>query len=577
MSDTSPEENKVFPHQASLPPLPVPTLEDTCARYLDTVKPLLTAAELQHTENVITDFCREGGVGPKLQAFLEDRAQSERNWIEEWWEQLAYLRTRTTMAVHINWFGVLPEWGVSLTNVQAAAVICQGLVKFRATLNAGAFPVEKMRGNMLDMHQFLRVFGMTRVPQEGQDELAQVPDSRHIVIMRESAMVAVPIYTSSGAPLNLEQLQAQLLHGLALAERPLLELSDHPPVSVLTSLPRDEWAETRATLLGDPTNAKSLELVESALFCIAFETGAPQTKEECAQVCLCGSGRNKWFDKSFTVVIFENGRGGLNAEHTPVDAMTVVSMFMYCIEASHTAIKELPQLATARPAAAVAPPPQKLSWKLSPPLHRAIERASVGIAALSGDVALRILQFAHFGKNFIKATRLHPDFFMQARCWPPPPPHHPSPITSTTSTTIPATCSASSSFCIPPFLPCRWPSSSRTTGCTAASRPRTRRGTRAPSTTAAPTQCAPAASPRAPSSTPWRTRPRLRRPSGTRSRRRVSRPGASIPRLLAQGRSSAASVCCSRTSGPVSGQATRTASSCSACSRGRASTGTCSG
>ena len=53
--------------------------------------------------------------------------------------------------------------------------------------------------------------------------------------------------------------------------------------------------------------------VESALFCIAFEKGAPANKEEAAQQCLCGAGRNKWFDKSFTVVIFENGRGGLNS------------------------------------------------------------------------------------------------------------------------------------------------------------------------------------------------------------------------------------------------------------------------
>ena len=39
----------------------------------------------------------------------------------------------------------------------------------------------------------------------------------------------------------------------------------------------------------------------------------------------------------------------------------------------------------------------------------------MGIAALGGDVHLRLLHFAHYGKLFIKATRLHPDFFMQVR------------------------------------------------------------------------------------------------------------------------------------------------------------------
>ena len=97
---------------------------------------------------------------------------------------ISLVRSRTTMAVHINWFGVLPEWGLPLTNVQAAAAMCDGLVKYRAALHAGTIPVESMRGNPLDMHQFLRVFGMTRVPQEGADVLQQVDDSRHVVVLR---------------------------------------------------------------------------------------------------------------------------------------------------------------------------------------------------------------------------------------------------------------------------------------------------------------------------------------------------------------------------------------------------------
>ena len=87
-----------------------------------------------------------------------------------------------------------------------------------------------------------------------------------------------------------------------------------------------------------------------------------------------------------------------------------------------------------------APPPRKLAWSVGAPLRRVLEKArvgtvgqsgttpdpspspspspeqaSVGIAALGGDVHLRLLHFAHYGKLFIKATRLHPDFFMQVR------------------------------------------------------------------------------------------------------------------------------------------------------------------
>ena len=92
--------------------------------------------------------------------------------MEEWWEQLAYLRTRTTMAVHINWFGVVPALGIpegELENVHLAALLLDGVLKMKARLEAGRFAVEKLAGRNLDMHQFSRVFGMTRVPCEGAD------------------------------------------------------------------------------------------------------------------------------------------------------------------------------------------------------------------------------------------------------------------------------------------------------------------------------------------------------------------------------------------------------------------------
>ena len=101
----APTEAVAFPHQADCRRSPVPTLEDTCARYLDSVRPLLSETELQHTEAVVAEvrhiglsapdrsathtfeprlvqFSKEGGVGHKLQALLEARAATERNWIE---------------------------------------------------------------------------------------------------------------------------------------------------------------------------------------------------------------------------------------------------------------------------------------------------------------------------------------------------------------------------------------------------------------------------------------------------------------------------------------------------------------
>jgi len=42
-------------------------------------------------------------------------------------------------------------------------------------------------------------------------------------------------------------------------------------------------------------------------------------EEECINN-LCGNGFNRWFDKSLTVCIYENGLTGGNVEHTTADA-----------------------------------------------------------------------------------------------------------------------------------------------------------------------------------------------------------------------------------------------------------------
>ncbi|KAJ0389820.1 hypothetical protein ATCC90586_011732 [Pythium insidiosum] len=112
----------------------------------------------------------------------------------------------------------------------------------------------------------------------------------------------------------------------------LFDLERYPPVSVLTSENRTKWAKAREHIVQlDETNRNSLELVERALFCIALDESSASTYDEIARNCLLGDGRNRWYDKPFTLIIHENGRGGLNGQHAWADALVVVRAFDYCI------------------------------------------------------------------------------------------------------------------------------------------------------------------------------------------------------------------------------------------------------
>ena len=54
---------KTFSFQEALPPLPVPSLRETCERYLRSVRPLLNDADFARTTEAVGEFQRLGGVG----------------------------------------------------------------------------------------------------------------------------------------------------------------------------------------------------------------------------------------------------------------------------------------------------------------------------------------------------------------------------------------------------------------------------------------------------------------------------------------------------------------------------------
>eukprot|EP00285_Hemiselmis_virescens_P015817 CAMPEP_0173403328 /NCGR_PEP_ID=MMETSP1356-20130122/56497_1 /TAXON_ID=77927 ORGANISM="Hemiselmis virescens, Strain PCC157" /NCGR_SAMPLE_ID=MMETSP1356 /ASSEMBLY_ACC=CAM_ASM_000847 /LENGTH=103 /DNA_ID=CAMNT_0014363839 /DNA_START=77 /DNA_END=385 /DNA_ORIENTATION=+ len=65
----------LWKHQASLPTLPVPDLQQTCLRYLSSVRPLLTPTEFEATRAAVVDFALSGD-GAKLQQRLTERRKA---------------------------------------------------------------------------------------------------------------------------------------------------------------------------------------------------------------------------------------------------------------------------------------------------------------------------------------------------------------------------------------------------------------------------------------------------------------------------------------------------------------------
>lgn len=78
-----------FANQDSLPKLPVPDLENTCRRYLDSLAALQSPREQADSKAAVEDFLKTDG--PVLQEKLKNYASSKTSYIEQFCEYLALL------------------------------------------------------------------------------------------------------------------------------------------------------------------------------------------------------------------------------------------------------------------------------------------------------------------------------------------------------------------------------------------------------------------------------------------------------------------------------------------------------
>lgn len=70
-----------FAHQDSLPKLPIPDLESTCRKYLESLAPLQSPREHEETKAAVHEFLKTDG--PELQERLKKYASSKTSYIEQ--------------------------------------------------------------------------------------------------------------------------------------------------------------------------------------------------------------------------------------------------------------------------------------------------------------------------------------------------------------------------------------------------------------------------------------------------------------------------------------------------------------
>ena len=135
-----PTQGAMLRFEASLPRLPIPTLSSTAAKYLESVKPHLTHAEFTKTESAVQTF-----LNSEQSKILQDRLQaraadpSVRNWLSDWWNDVAYMGYRDPVVVFVSYFYVHLDDKRKPSQAQRAAALLKSMLPFRGLVERYVF------------------------------------------------------------------------------------------------------------------------------------------------------------------------------------------------------------------------------------------------------------------------------------------------------------------------------------------------------------------------------------------------------------------------------------------------------
>jgi carnitine O-acetyltransferase len=401
--------DRTFGNEDSLPRVPLPTLADSCARFLEWCAPLLTEDELAATKAEVASFLRPDSPGRTLHAALQryDGSEGVHSWLDTFWPY-RYLGRRDRIALNANFFFLFQDSGQR--QVDRAAGLIAAAVDYKLRLDQELIPPIVQRGQILSMEQNKFLFSTTRIPGPVQDTVrAPYSDewpgpspARHIVVFFRGNMFRMEVIGPDSRPYSFDDLAAGLRAVMTAGAVPAA-----PDTSVghLTTKARAEWAASRQALLAcDPGNKGALDEVETALFCVCLEDFSPTDDGQACDHLLHGHSGNRWFDKAVSIVVFQDGTAGINCEHCGLDGTTVLS-FVEALLATSPA-----QFDTGSPGV---PAVEAIEFVLDGDLRADVGAAGAAFAAYAANTATTTVSFTDFGADRAKQLRISPDAFVQ--------------------------------------------------------------------------------------------------------------------------------------------------------------------
>ncbi|CAG2167758.1 unnamed protein product [Oppiella nova] len=437
---------------ASLPRLPVPELTKTCERYVEALRPIISDEnQLNATKQLVKEFESSDGKTLHSQLIEENKRNAKTSYISQPWFEY-YLKSRTPLPINYNPFLAWkddpnPEYNTQLLRtsnmilsamrfrrsyveqllapevfhlnpIKSDTKLYRNVMKWTPDLIA-TYASFAFKAFPLDMSQFESLFSSTRIPKQNFDELIRYPNSRHISVLKNGQFFVFDVMDSNGDLKEPSVIMTCIQH---IMDSPINPNEDS--ITLLTTENRDVWAKAREQLIGSSAqNKESLHLVDSSLFVVCLDdiSVGEKTADNLIRVAhnfLHGFSDktknyvNRWYDKSFTILMSRDGRPAINFEHSWGDGVAVLRFFNEIYQDS-TQNHFVHPNSPLNKAIDVSKEVKKLSFELNEGLRSAVKAAKSNYAKNTENLELNFTKYDKMNREYMKRKKVSPDSIFQ--------------------------------------------------------------------------------------------------------------------------------------------------------------------
>ena len=458
-------KQKLYQHQSTLPSLPIPTIEQTMATFLPTALPLVQTPELQaggktsnytqqvdRAQELVTNLKEACNRFPQQAQHLQQRLLQRQNdmqqssWLQQWWNQIGYLQCRDSV-FHISYFYRLAyDDSCHGDGIARAAAALQATAFYAAGVLAGTKETEVMGRDQrpLCSTQFKYMFNACRIPRETQDcvriyrrrgpqsstpfvTLTQAP--AHVVVVCRGQFYKFPLLDDEQRIHSVESLATALQECAAQSELSRDDDLRPPELGYLTMADRDACAKGFAVLERQPELQKPLKDLQSALCILALDNtkddpsnASMESPTETAKRLWHGNlvnSANRWADKSFQLVVSQDGTIGYVGEHSLSDGMPAIGLCVHIMDHGRVQDDNHPD---ASKVTSMTPKVEPLFREAFRQLDKgAVQEIQAHVDAAKDDLTRRIhdhelhvLTYSDYGSDQMKRAGFSPDAFVQS-------------------------------------------------------------------------------------------------------------------------------------------------------------------